>query len=74
MGRSILNKRNAILGWLTWSLGKRVAKRKARQAVPAVEGGRPNKSAIAAATAGLMGALMFWRRRRRSGEGSDLAA
>ena len=39
----IVNKRNAVLGWLTWTLGKRVAKKKARQAVPAVEGGKPNK-------------------------------
>jgi MYXO-CTERM domain-containing protein len=74
MGSNILNKRNAIIGWLTWRVGKRVARRKARQAVPAVEGGRPNKPAIAAAAAGLAGALMFWRRRRRSDGSSDLAA
>ena len=74
MAKRILNKRNALIGWLTWIVGKRVAKRKARKAVPSVEGGRPNKSAIAAGFAGLMGILMFWRKRRRSGHGTDLAA
>lgn len=29
--KRILNKRNAVLGWLTWFVGKRVAKRKLRQ-------------------------------------------
>ncbi len=27
----ILNKRNAVLGWLTWIIGKRAAKRKLRK-------------------------------------------
>ena len=71
MAGSILNKRNAVIGWLTLVVGKRVAKRKARQAVPAVEGGKPNKPAIAAAVAGLMGVLMFWRKLRRPSSGTD---
>jgi LPXTG-motif cell wall-anchored protein len=74
MARSILNKRNALIGWLTWSVGKRVAKRKARQAVPSVEGGKPNKSAIAAGVAGVTGALLFWRKRRKSDSSTDAAA
>jgi LPXTG-motif cell wall-anchored protein len=64
MGK-IVNKRNAVLGWFTWRIGKRIARRKARSAVPAVEGGRPNKPAIATGIAALGGALLFWRRRRR---------
>ena len=67
----IVNKRNAVLGWLTWTLGKRVAKRKARQAVPAVEGGKPNKPAIAAGVAAVLGGLMFWRKARRRGGGDE---
>ena len=67
----IVNKRNAVLGWLTWRIGKRVAKKKARQAVPAVEGGRPNKPAIAAAVAAVFGGLLFWRKARRAGDDSD---
>ena len=74
MAPSIINKRNAVIGWLTWTVGKRVAKRKARQAVPAVEGGKPNKPAIAAGLAGFMGILMFWRKRRKADRDTDLAA
>jgi hypothetical protein len=67
----IVNRRNAILGWGTWKIGKRVAKRKARGAAPSVEGGRPNASAMAAATiAGAAGALTFWRK-RRGGDGGE---
>jgi hypothetical protein len=68
---SIVNKRNAVLGWATWKVGKRIAKKKAKTAVPTVEGGRPNKPAIAAAgAAALAGSLLFWRKaRRRQDEG-----
>jgi hypothetical protein len=62
---SIFNKRNAVVGWLTWLTAKRVLKRKARQAVPGtVEGSkRPNKGAIATGLAALGGILWFWRRK-----------
>ena len=62
---SIFNKRNAVTGWLTWLVAKRVLKKKARDAVPGtVEGTkRPNKGAIATMLAALGGALWFWRRK-----------
>jgi hypothetical protein len=60
----IVNRRNAVLGWSVWTIGKRVAKRKAKSATPTVEGGRPNKSLLAVAIAGAVGALTFWRRQR----------
>lgn len=62
----ILNKRNAVLGWGVWQVGKRVAKRKAKGAVPgrADDSMRPNKGAIVSALAAVGGALWFWRRRR----------
>lgn len=66
----IVNRRNAVLGWAVWKVGKRTAKRKAKDAAPSVEGGRPNKSLIAAAIAGAAGALTFWRK-RRGGENSS---
>ena len=61
---SIFNKRYAVLGWLTWVGAKTVVKHKARQAVPGtVEGTRrPNKGAIAAGVAAVVGALWFWRK------------
>ena len=62
---SILNRRNAVLGWLTWLTAKRVLKKKAKEAVPGtVEGTkRPNKGAIVSALAAIGGALWFWRRK-----------
>lgn len=66
----IVNRRNAVIGWATWQVGKRVARRKAKAAVPSVdrETKRPNRPAIAAALAAIGGALFFWRRKRRSDE------
>ena len=63
----IVNRRNAVLGWSVWTIGKRVAKRKAKSAAPSVEGGKPNKSLIAMGVAGAVGALTFWRRQRAAG-------
>jgi hypothetical protein len=69
---SIVNRRNAVLGWAVWQVSKRIAKLKAKSAAPSVEGGRPNKPALAVGAAGLAGAAAgvatFWRRRRNGGE------
>jgi hypothetical protein len=71
---SIVNRRNAVLGWVTWLTAKRVLKRKAKEVVPGtIEGTRrPNKGAILSALAAAGGALWFWR--RKSGDdGADEA-
>lgn len=67
---SIFNKRNAVTGWLTWIVAKRVLKKKAKDALPGtVEGSkRPNKGAIATAVAALVGALLFWRKKSSDDE------
>jgi len=59
------------MGWLTWSVGKRLLKRKAKGAVPSIdtETKKPNKSAIALVAASAVGALTFWK--KRSGGGAD---
>ncbi len=66
----IVNRRNAVLGWAAWQVGKRVAKRKAKSAVPSVdaETKRPNKPAIIATLAALGALAMFWRKK----SGDDL--
>jgi hypothetical protein len=63
---SMINKRNAVLGWTVWQVGKRAAKRKAKTAVPGRSGDsmRPNKGAIAPGVAAVGGLLWFWRKRR----------
>jgi hypothetical protein len=67
---SILNRRNAVVGWLTWLTAKRVLKRKAKAAIPGtVEGTkRPNKGAIASGVAALGGLLWFMRRKNSDDE------
>ena len=62
----IINRRNAVLGWGVWKVGKRVM----RGTAPTVEGGRPNKSLLAVSAAGLAGALTFWRKRRTGSSSS----
>jgi hypothetical protein len=62
----ILNKRNAVLGWVVWQVGKRFARKKAKDAMPGRvdDTKRPNKGAIVSALAAVGGAVWFWRRRR----------
>jgi MYXO-CTERM domain-containing protein len=71
----IVNRRNAVLGWAAWTVGKQVAKSKARRAVPASKGEKPkqvrNGAVVVAAAAAALGAAAFWR--RRSG-GDDAVA
>lgn len=64
---SILNKRNAILGWGVWQVGKVAAKRKAKQALEPKDKGH-GKGAILSAIAAAGGALWFWHRRRNGDE------
>jgi len=63
---SIVNRRNAMLGWLTWEAGKRIAAQKARAAVREDEGrSKKMKGLIVTllAAAGAVGAVVFlwWR-------------
>jgi hypothetical protein len=56
----IVNKRNAVVGWIVLKLGKRAAKKKAQGAVPG-----PRTGGVAAgALAALGGVLFFWRKKR----------
>jgi hypothetical protein len=66
----VFNRRNAAVGWLTWVVGKRALKKKAKGVVPSLDpqSKKPNKSAIALLVAGAAGALTFWR--KRSGDDS----
>jgi hypothetical protein len=65
---SILNKRNAVLGWAVWQVGKQAAKRKAKQSLEPEEPRRVRKGAVVSAVAAVGGAIWFWRRRRGGDE------
>ena len=69
---SILNRRNAFLGWMAWNVGKRVLRRKARQAVPTIdaETKRPNKPAVIALLA-VLGLGAWFARNYVDGDGED---
>jgi hypothetical protein len=71
----VFNRRNAAVGWLAWTVGKRVLKKKAKDAVPAVdlEAKRPNKSAVALLVAGTVGVLTFWKKRSGGDEPDEPA-
>ena len=59
------NRRNAFLGWLVWTVAKRVARRKAKAAIPSIDTGtkRPNLPTIVLALAGAGAAAYFWWQR-----------
>jgi hypothetical protein len=63
---SVFNRRNAAVGWVTWAVGKRVLKRKAKDAVPAIdlESKKPNKSAVALLIASVAGVFTFVKKRK----------
>jgi hypothetical protein len=69
---AIVNRRNAVLGWTVWKVAKRVARRKAKDAVPTIdrETKRPNKSFVFALAGALGGLLLFWRRGGKEDEGT----
>ena len=71
----VFNRRNAAVGWVAWAVGKRVLKKKAKDAVPTIdpESKKPNKSAIALLIAGTVGALTFWRKRSGDDDTSPTA-
>ena len=63
----IVNRRNAVLGWAAWTVGKQVARSKARRSVPAAGSDTPkqvrNGAVVLATAAAALGAVAFWRRR-----------
>jgi hypothetical protein len=62
---SVFNRRNAAVGWLTWTVGKRLLRKKAKGAVPSIdsETKKPNRSAMALFIAAVVGVATFWKKR-----------
>ncbi|HEV7132724.1 MAG TPA: hypothetical protein VGN27_03205 [Gaiellaceae bacterium] len=59
----IVNRRNAVIGWLVLKAGKRTAKKKAQGAVP----GKRTGGAAAGALAAVGGVLLFWKKKKSGG-------
>jgi LPXTG-motif cell wall-anchored protein len=66
----IVNKRNAVVGWLVLKAGKRAAKKKAQSVGPAT---KRQGAALGGALAALGGALLFHRRKRKKSRDGDTA-
>jgi len=61
---SIINRRNAIFGWVVWMALKAFGKQKAKQVVPGSgDFAGLNKGAIASIGAATLAALLFWRKK-----------
>ena len=69
-GMSVVNRRNALLGWVVWTTTKRMAKQKAKSAASSDDSRVPNKRAVAAGIAAVGGALWFLKRRSGSDDES----
>jgi hypothetical protein len=75
---SVFNRRNAVIGWIAWSAGKRAAKYAAKDAAKGVAPSihpktkKPNKSAIVLGVMAVIGALAFWRKRSGSTDDAPL--
>lgn len=63
----IVNKRNAVVGWVVLKLGKRAARKKAQEAVPSARTG----GALAGALAAIGGALLFFKKKRGGTTGTE---
>jgi hypothetical protein len=59
---TIFNRRNALLGWLTWNATKKYAERKARSTA-GVESKRSKRALVLGAVAAAGTVLFFWRRK-----------
>jgi hypothetical protein len=63
----IVNRRNAVVGWLVLKAGKRAAKKKAQGVgVPG-----PRAGGIAAGALAALGGLVAFRRKRRGGDAEE---
>jgi hypothetical protein len=76
---SIVNRRNAVIGWATWTTVKRVAAMKAKRAAPSRGGDESEdkkKKAVKviAVVVTAAGAVVFWKKRHRDATDYDSVA
>jgi hypothetical protein len=76
---SIVNRRNAVIGWATWTTVKRVAAMKAKRAAPSRGGDESEdkkKKAVKviAVVVTAAGAVVFWKKRHRDATDYDSLA
>ena len=69
---SVINRRNAVFGWLAWNVIKQAAKQKARLESQGGDGSRSRGKVVAPAAiaAAVGGAVLLWRH-LQNGDGEN---
>ena len=65
---SVINKRNAVFGWLAWNAVKQAAKQKAKREAGSGNGHRGGKLVAPAVIAAAVGGAVFLWRRLQNGD------
>jgi len=65
---SVINKRNAVFGWVAWNVVKQAAKQRARHESKGGDGRRRGKLVAPAAIAATVGGAVFLWRRLQNGD------
>ena len=68
---SVMNRRNAVVGWLAWAIAKEALHSKSHGVMRSRNGGGRRRKLVvpaAALAAAVGGAVLFWRR-QRNGDG-----
>lgn len=66
---SVMNRRNAVFGWIAWAIAKEALRSKSRQVVPRNGTSARRKLVVPAAIAAAVGgAVLFWKRQQDNGD------
>ena len=69
---AVMNRRNAVMGWIAWAIAKEALRSKTRRVVPTNGTSTRRKLIVPAAMAAAVGgAVLFWKRQQDNGD--DLA-
>jgi hypothetical protein len=69
---SVMNRRNALFGWLAWAIAKEALRSKTRHTVHRNDTSSKRKLVVPAAIAAAVGgAVFFWKRQGGDGDGPD---
>ena len=71
---TIFNRRNAMIGWAAWSVGKQAMRLKAKGVVPSKGGGSDSGKRAVKVGAAAAGAVAFWRAQHRDSTDHDSLA
>lgn len=66
---SVMNRRNAVFGWIAWAIAKEALRSKTRRVVPTNDTSTRRKLVVPAAMAAAVGgAVLFWKRQQDNGD------